>query len=288
MSRQYKRAYELTVIPDNGEARVISDLRVNFEITKSLLSYPNLFKINIYNANFQTLSAINSKYAKIIFNAGYEGNLKLLFKGEIRNAFKSRSGVDSIATVYAGDGERDWQNSTFNKTFNSNVTIKSAVEEVIKTFKNLTSGSIEGVPNVADKLRGQSLSGSSKDIMDNFAEEYGFNWSIQNEQIVVTPIEDPIKNDEAILVSNSTGMIGSPTITEIGADVRTLLNPDMLPNRAFKIESTNAAVQLANLSFRKIKKTNAEGLYKVQEVVFKGDSREKDWFSLSKGRTINA
>lgn len=287
MARQFNRAYELTIISSTGESRIIKTLKVNFEITKSILSFPNLARISIYNANSETLSLLNKKFTKVILNAGYAGDLRLLFKGEIRNVFKSKVGTDRVATIYAADGEQAWQNATFNKTFSENISIKSAVEEVLKTFKDITIGSIAGVPEVADKLRGQSLSGSSKDILDNFADEYGFTWSIQDEEIIITPIEEPLQGDEAVLVNAATGMIGSPTITEIGADVTTLLNPRMLPNRAFKIESINADVQLGNLFFRSIPRTDAEGTYKIQEVVFRGDSREGDWICTSKGVIIN-
>lgn len=287
MARQYKRAYDLTIIPTDGESRVIKDLRVNFEITKSVLSFPNLCKIVIYNPNEDTLSALQKKFTKIIINAGYEGDLRLLFKGEIRNVFQAKNGTDRLITVYAGDGEKDWQNATFNKTFTENVSISSAIEEVLKSFEEVTVGVVNGLPQVADKLRGQTLSGSSKDILDQFSDEYGFTWSIQDGEVIITPVESPLEGDEAVLVSSATGMLGSPTVTEIGADVTTLLNPRMLPNKAFKIESVNADIQLGNLFFRNIKRTSAEGTYKIQEVTFKGDSREGEWTSSVKGRLIN-
>lgn len=287
MARQFKRSYDITIVPVDGEARVIRDLRVNFEITKSLISTPNLCRIDIYNVNDDTLAALQRKYTEITINAGYEGNLRLLFKGEVRNVFQSKQGVDRIVTVYAGDGERDWQNSRFNKTFADNVSIRSAINEVMASFKNTTIGVIEGVPDVSDKLRGQTLSGSSSDIMDNFADEYGFDWSIQDGEIVITPVESSLTDSEAVLVNAATGMIGSPTVTEIGADVTTLLNPLMLPNKAFKIESVNADIQLGGLFFREIKRTTAEGFYKIQEVIFKGDSREGDWLSTVKGISLN-
>ena len=82
-------------------------------------------------------------------------------------------------------------------------------------------------------------------------------------------------------------MLGTPTVTEIGADVRTLLNPRLLPNRAFQIESINTDIQLGNLFFRDIKRTSAEGTYKIQEVKFSGDSRDGEWVSEVKGRIIN-
>ena len=286
MARQYKRVYELTVIPPGGEARVIKGLRVNFEITKSILSFPNLARITLYNPNQDTLSALEEKYTRIVLNAGYEGDLRLLFKGDVRNVFQTKTGRDRLLTIYSGDGEKSWQNATFNKTLSESLSVSSAIQEVLKTFSDVNIGTLQGLPQVADKLRGQVLSGSSKDIMDNFAEEYGFSWSIQDGEIIITPEQEPLEGDQAVLVTAATGMIGSPTITEIGVDVTTLLNPRLLPNRGFIIESLNADVSIGNLFFRNVKRTSAEGLYKIQEVVFRGDSRDGDWLSSVKGRII--
>ena len=286
MARQYKRDYSLTIIPDSGDSKTIKGLRINFDITKSILSFPNLCRLTIYNTNEETKSALQTKFTKIILNVGYEGDIRLLFKGEVRNVSQSKIGVDSMITCYCGDGERDWQNATFNKTFSENVTISSAIQDILKTFKEVTIGDIQGVPDVADKLMGQTLSGSSKDLLDGFSDEYGFNWSIQDGEVIITPYKESLKNDEAILVNSATGMIGSPTLTEIGADVTTLLNPRMLPNRAFKIESLNNDIQVGNIFYRNIKRTSAEGTYKIQEVVFKGDSQEGEWLSTVKGRIL--
>lgn len=287
MSRQYKRAYELSIVSTSGESKSIKDLKVTFEIVKSVLSFPNLAKIDIYNPNGETLRLLENKFSKISFSAGYEGNLRLIFTGEVRNVFQIKESVDRIITIFAGDGQRDWQNSIFNRTFSESVSIRTAIEEVMKSFKNLAIGSLEGVPDVADKLRGQTLSGSAKDILDRYAEEYGFTWSIQDGEIVTTPIEEPLSSLEAVLISAKTGMLGSPTITEIGVEVNCLLNPRLMPNTPFQIESLGTQSQLGNLFFRNAPRTNANGLYKVQEVTFSGDIYGGEWTSKVKGRIIN-
>ena len=97
---------------------------------------------------------------------------------------------------------------------------------------------------------------------------------------------DPITQTASIQPAIKRVFITREGVTEIGADVTTLLNPSLLPNRAFLIESVNADVTIGNLFFRNIKRTTAEGLYKIQEVVFKGDSRDGDWLSSVKGRII--
>lgn len=288
MPRQYKRSYELFIIPVDSDTRVIKDLRIRFEITKTVLSYPNLAKIEIFNPNKDTLSSLQRKYTKVILNLGYEGNLALVFKGQIRNVLQSKIGVDRIITIYAGDGEKDWQNSYINKTYSASVNIKSVIEDAISTFKETAKGVIEGLPSSPDNLMGETLSGATKDILDSIASEYDLEWSIQDGEFNINPISEPITSYSTIIVNALTGMIGSPTLTEIGADVTTLLNPSFKPKVLFKIESINSDARLGNLFFRNIKRTSSEGFYITQEVLFKGDSRESSWLSLVKGRRYSA
>lgn len=287
MARQFKRAYELTITPADGEQLIIRDLKLIFEITKSVLSFPNLGLFNLYNPAKATLSALERKFTKVTLSAGYANNLSLIFKGEVRNVFQGKTATDRIVTFYAGDGERDWQNATFNKTLSAKVDLRSVINDILTSFEEVTVGVVEGVNQVADKLRGQVLSGTSKDLLDQLADEYAFNWNIQDGEVIITPVDAVVREAEVVVITALTGMLGSPTVTEIGADVTTLLNPKLLPNTAFKIDSVNANVQLGNLFFRQAKRTSGEGLYKVQEVVFKGDSREGEWSSTVKGRTLN-
>lgn len=286
MSTQFLRKYKLYITSLEGSQRNIEDLRVRFEVTKTVLSFPNLAKIEIYNPNSDTTSLLKEKFTNISLEAGYQGNSRLIFKGEVRNVYQNKIGPDRIVIIYAGDGQRDWENSFFNKTFKENIRIDTVINEILKTFQNTTIGVIDGIPKIADKLRGQTLSGSSKDILDMLSKEYNFDWNIQDGELNIVSKNKLIENDEAILINNLTGMIGSPTVTEIGADVKTLLNPRLIPNRSFKIESAFANIALGNIYFRDIKRTNAEGLYKIQEVVFIGDSRDGEWVSNVKGISL--
>lgn len=285
MSRQYKRKYSFSVT-SGDTVRTFDGLRVKFNIIKSLLSFPNLARIEIYNPNGDTLSALQSKFSSITFNAGYEGNLRLLFKGQVRNVFQRKIGPDRVVTVFAGDGEQDWQNSIFNKTLTENIAIKQVVQEIAATFQNTTTGTLQGLDKPADKLRGQTLSGSSKDILDQLAEDYGFQWSIQDGELITVPNQQVLSDEEAVLVNKSTGMIGSPTITELGVNVTTLLNPLLLPNKAFKVESQFADVAIGGIQFRTIKRTSGEGIYKTFQVTFDGDTHGDNWFSTAEGRII--
>ena len=287
MSRQYKRGYSLT-ISGSDRAKTIEGLRVVFKITKSLHSFPNIAKIDIYNANQDTLSILQTRYSDITFNAGYTGALRLLFKGQIRNVFQRKIGPDNITTIFAGDGEQDWQNSIFNKTISENIAIKQVVSEIAASFQSTLLGTLEGLDRPADKLHGQTLSGSSKDVLNVLAEDYGFQWSIQDGSLITVANDKILEGSEAVLVNNNTGMIGSPTVTELGVNVTTLLNPQLLPNHAFKVESSFADVAIGGVQFREIKRTTGEGIYKIFQVIFDGDTHGSNWFSIVDGRIVNA
>lgn len=286
MSRQYKRAYAL-VVSDENNSKTITGLRLSFNITKSLHSFPNLAQLELYNPNPETLSMLESKFSEILLNAGYEGNIRLLFKGQVRNVFQRKVGTDRIVTIFAGDAEQDWQNAIFNKTLTENIAIKQVVTEIAETFKNTTTGQLQGLDAEADKLRGQTLSGSSKEILDQLAEDYGFQWSIQDGELITVPNEAVLEDVDAVLINNATGMIGSPTITELGVNVTTLLNPELLPNRAFVVESDFADVAIGGVQFRKINRTSGDGTYKTFQVIFNGDTHGNNWFSTVEGRLVN-
>ena len=288
MARQFKRVSELIVTPPDGPSRVISGLKISFVINKSVISTPNLAQITVHNPNDETLSTMQRKFTRVTFNAGYVGNKRLLFTGQIRNVLQGRAATERTATIYSGDGQQAWQNARINKTYAPNVNMKTVIRDLISTFTGTTEGDLEGIPNVPDKLLGQTYSGSSKDVLDELATEYGFDWSIQDGVVVTTPKNSGLTSTQAVLINRQTGMLNSPTLTEIGADVTTLLNPLLLPNTLFRIESQGTNVAIGNLNFRELPRTKAEGLYKVLSVEFKGDNRQGDWTSTVVGRRVSS
>jgi hypothetical protein len=286
MSRQYLRNYKLTIVGQDGTARVITELRINFEVQKFIFNRANTAIIRLYNTSQQTRALLQTKYTKIILEVGYGTNLKVLFTGDIRNVFQKRQNVDAILEVYAADGEVALLNTTFNKTYEPEITMDQIVEEIATSFGKAI-GTIVGGPTAADKVLGFSISGSSKQALNELAQEYDFNWNIENDTLNIVGDSEAIFKNEIVNINSGTGMIGSPTLTETGVDVTTLLNPLLAPNRLFQITSNTAELSLGNLFVGRPKRTEAEGIYKITEVLFTGDSREGNWTSTAKGITYN-
>lgn len=286
MTVQYKRSYSL-IINDNEKIRTLTELKIEFEVTKSLRGFPNQAKIKIYNPSPDTESTLRNNDVLLTLNAGYENAVDLLFTGQLRNVTQERQGVDRIITVFAADGRKDWETSFYNKTLSDKITIKQTIEELAATFVSTATGVLLGLEAKADKLRGQTLSGKTSDLLDQLAEDYDFEWSIQDGSFVTVPITEAIDKNDIIVLTSNTGMIGTPTITREGVTVKALLNPRITPNRLIQIKSEGTIVSLGNLFFENVRSTTADGIYKVYELIHKGDSRGTDWFTEAKGIVFN-
>jgi len=286
VARQYIREYNLKIYNADGIIRTISGLRINFAITKSRISNPNSALISLYNADAKTLATLSTRLTFIELSAGYRGNVKLIYQGEIRNVFQRVTDVDIIADIYSGDGQKDWENSSYNKSFREGFKIKNIVSDVINTFKGLKKGNLSGLPDGALGTRGHTYSGKSAEVLDNLANENNFVWSIQDGEVITEPINSAANVNTAVIITPSTGMISSPTITENGAEVTVLLNPAIKPNSLIKIESEGSNVGLSALQFTTRKRLKAEGYYHVQEVNHTGDNYSTQWYSEIKGLVL--
>lgn len=283
MSNQYIRAVELTV-GNAFTATVITGLRIQFTITKDLQGFPNLAEISIYNLSEDTRSKIQSEFENLVLKAGYVDNLKTIFTGDLRNVTKTRIGPDLITTVYAADGNKDFEEAFYNKSFNDGAKVSDIVNDVISEFKEVTKGVTEGISQTAQKVFGATFSSDSSEVLDQLGDENDFDWSIQNGKVDIIA-RDSFVNEQTV-INSQTGMINSPIITEIGADVKTLLNPSVLPGRLVKIESVAPNFSLGNLNFRNINKTLGEGVYKVIKIIHNGDTHSNNWDSMITGSQV--
>jgi hypothetical protein len=283
MSAQFKRGYKLSVVTPEGKALIITDLRVRFEITKDLFGYPNLGDIQIFNLSRDRVTAISQEFTLIELQVGYGGGLDTVFRGDVRNIVSRREGVDTITQFYAGDGERATRDARISKTYVAGTSIKQIIKEMAATF-NIPTAKLDGLSTTRANQRGQTFSSATKDAMDKLADDYGFHWSIQDGELVTQGRESYDKDNTFFNINRSTGMIGSPTVTELGADVRTLLNPRLNPYRAIQITTPDVELNVGNLFFRKKVPTLGTGLFRINKVIHTGDTRGNDWTSAITGR----
>ncbi|MNI54960.1 hypothetical protein D3C73_1098830 [compost metagenome] len=120
------------------------------------------------------------------------------------------------------------------------------------------------------------LQGSPTACMNELAETYAFDWMVENGALKVIKRGFAMDN-EVYVISSGTGMIGSPVVTDTEVGIRYSLNPKIKLGDTIKLESMAPQFEFSDVFFYDIPRTIGEGFYKVNSLVFAGDSHGDQW-----------
>lgn len=294
--RQWKRKVQV-VIGKKGTGLLVENLRVHFEVAKTVESAPNVAIIKIYNLHPDNEAKIKNEFDEVLLNAGYEGAMQLVFRGNIKHVYRYREGNDYITEIEAGDGDKDFRKAVMNETLAAGTTTSQLVDRAVGTFKN-TGGTTKGTVQVTERarIRGKVISGNTRDVLHDVARETGANWSIQDGQLTIVGANSVLPG-EAIVIRADTGMLGAPEINDKGIAVKCLMNPMLKVNGAIQLDNNGIKakrVKAQSLATKREKQeTNAplgrenaelvrldpDGVYKILKLTHKGDNRGQDWVS---------
>lgn len=284
--RQWKRHAQV-VIGKAGAGLLVENLRVQFEVSKTVDSAPNVAVIKIFNLSPANEAKIKNEFDEVLLNAGYEGALRLVFRGNIKHVYRYRDKSDYITEIEAGDGDKDFRSAVMNETLAAGTTNAQLVDRAVGSFKG-TGGTTKGTVQIADRarLRGKVISGNTRDVLHDVARESGANWSIQDGQLVIVKA-NAVLPDEAIVITADTGMLGAPEVNDKGIAVKCLMNPQLRVNGALKLDNNGikAKRQKAQALGKKQEaekepvRLDPDGVYKVLKLTHKGDTRGQDWIS---------
>lgn len=286
-----------------GQGLVVEKLRIQFEITQSILRTPNTATIKIYNLSQEHAALIKGEFDEVLINAGYVGASKLIFAGNIRHSFAYGEGTDRIMELDCADGDADFRNTVVNAVIAAGTTHSQAIDKLAAKFTSTKMGHM--VVAGGKRIRGKVMSGPARKFFDEIAATNDAHWSIQNGVLQIVPVDSTLPTD-AIVISIATGMLGAPELDDKGIKVTCLLNPSIRPNG--KIWLNNNDIKDAILRQRAAKpgaakpkkppkkkhlaRTDPDGVYKCYKQVLKGDTRGtgKDWtsevFSVALEKTI--
>lgn len=294
--RQWKRKVQL-VVGKVGTGVLVENLRIKFEVAKTIESAPNVAIIKVYNLHPDNEAKIKNEFDEVLLNAGYDGAMRLVFRGNIKHVYRYRDGNDYITEIEAGDGDKDFSKAVINETLAAGTTTGQLVDRAIGTFRGV-GGTTKGHIQVIDRarLRGKVVSGNTRDVLHDVARESGANWSIQDGQLVIVSTNDVLPG-EAIVIRADTGMLGAPEINDKGIAVKCLLNSQIRVNGAIQLDNNSIKAkrqQAQTLATKREKqetnpplgreneqlvRLDPDGVYKVLKLTHKGDNRGTDWVS---------
>lgn len=259
--RLLNRAIQL-IIGNDKESLVITDLKIEFEITKTITQDPNKATIIVTNLNEQNRNLICSgNYNRVMLKVGYGDDLRTLFYGHIDSAENTKAEVDIQTKLTCNDGQDDYRNSVLSVSLQKGATDQDILNHALSSMSDTTKGS-QTLVNERRLPRGKVLHGLTRNIISSIANNHDADWSIQNGQLVILPKSYALANNEGFLVSESTGMIGSPQRTNGGLEVMCLLNNVMRVGQMCRVVS-----RLSEYS----------GDYKIVKIYSKGTNRGSDF-----------
>lgn len=284
-------SFETPVFPNP-----ITDLRIQFRVEKSAAGYPQLAEFSIYNLNSNHRQLIEQEGIQIYYYVGYEDvGTSLLFEGKTRNVVHEYIKPDWITKIYAYNASSAINNSTINKTMPAGTTAEELVDELVKKMTGVTKGLTTGLLSssneslahkILESIRANSLSGTLKLLWADLSKKFSFDYVIDNNVIDIVPKNKPALDLPSIIINQASGMIGSPERTEIGVNVKTLLNPQAKLLRRFSIESTSTKISIGNQFYTKIPPVRNQGIYRINKLIHDGDTHADNWFTHFFGRNF--
>ena len=288
---QYLRDCALLVTsnfgPNLGSTLDLSQFRITFSVKRGTTQTLNQADIKVYNVSQATAIQLQSQFSNIILKAGYQGQSGVIFSGSIQQVIVGReSGTDTFVEFLAADGHLAYNYSFISiplpagTNLNNDITACAAV----MSPNGVTTGGNSTVTTNQNRTRGKVLHGSAKKYLRNVAQSAGYNWSIQNEKIVMQPISGYLPG-EAVILNQTNGMIGSPQQTLYGVNVKALLNPSFTVGTRVQLNNSTVQALAINLSQPAtpqgipLRLSTTDGIYCVQVVEHKGDTRGVDWYS---------
>ena len=244
---RFWKGYAYLVIEYNGFDRrfdVVDEdgrmLALDFETKSTRSKEPNQGVFNYYNLSESTRQEIETDAKAVRCYAGYDGDAKLIYQGDIVFVNSLKSGADWVTTIHCGDGFASFTKSITSKTYASG-TEKQVILDQIASDMGLVVKAAQDA--ITGELGGSlTIDGKSKDQLDVLMKDSGAEWSIQDNELNITKLGKPI-DDIAVVLRADSGLLEHPTITDKGVNVKAQLNPDIRPGKLIKLEPLAVQVE---------------------------------------------
>jgi hypothetical protein len=286
VTRLYDRRCNLFIATPDGEALDLGQLHCKFAISRSDAQSPNWAAITVDNLADETAKRIQAEGTRLILQAGYRDLVGVIFDGTITQAIYGRpNGTETTLTLAASDGDLAYNFATVNQTLAAGATQADQVKTAIAAMSahGVGEGFLAdmGGPSLP---RGKVMYGMARDVMRQSCRSSVATWSIQDGKVQVLK-RTGLLPGTAVLLSPSTGLIGTAEQTEDGIKARCLLNPMIRVGGTVKLDQSAILEQVTQApsggSTAETKKPSpiaADGIYRVYEVGYVGEIPGNDWY----------
>ena len=250
----------------DDDTTVIEGLRISFEVVKDLKPQSNKAKIVIYNLSKGTREIFAQKPVRVLLEAGYAGEYFKIYEGDLITATPKFQDVDHLTTLHCGTGHDRQRNARFSRTYKIGVNPKQIAKDLADSMGLKIPTNIDEFKQVFTS--GVTFSGPSAESMSKLLKVGGMGWSNQDGRMQILK-HGKGSTATALVVSQETGMIGSPDLTTPAKKgesavlkLRTILDSEKAPGRHLAVQSRDIT-----------------GTYYATKVTQIGDNFGTPWYS---------
>lgn len=259
-----------------------SGLRIAFNIQRKATYLADAATVKIWNlssANRASLAQRSLAFSRrvpiryLMVKAGYKEQNGVIFHGAIMRVTNTRDGPDWITEIDAITAVSALFDKTpFSRVSPTGVPVKTIVKEllIIAGFKKI-SFSEEAEIDLGGKVEtSYALIGSAYHGAANLLANHGLTFLPDLGNVVVFrpgwPADAFVQN-----IDEYSGMVGTPKLNDLGADIRVLLSPNLLPGRKVRVESQTIDASVGDKSLGRV--------FTIYNVNCVGDTHGNDWFT---------
>lgn len=255
----------------------IKDLRIAFNITKSLAPSTNTANVRVWGLKQSTRNLIKDYGDEITIYAGYrdDGGTQVLFVGDTTAVYHIYDQPEIVSVFECADGDKFINQLRVNVSFQENASVRTIIQTVADQM-GITITEFAETDNIVYR-EGFSYIGMGKDALSILTEKLNLQWSVQNNTLQLIPLTGTILQP-AISVNENNGMQGIPQrftyrrlflykatdAPRTGYKVNVALNPYITPGSKIDLFSAHLDIK---------------GLQRVENVIHNGDTWGYDWTS---------
>jgi hypothetical protein len=261
----------------------LTGLRVSFSIQKNLSWTCNSGNIRIWNLSQDHRNLINDYGDEVIVYAGYErgSGYEILYRGDTTSVTHVFDFPEIVTILECADGDRYVNQKHFSLSFKPKTPVRDVITRISKEM-GIDVAEFANSDNLAYN-EGFEFSGMLKEALSKACAVLGLQWSIQNNELQIIPINGALA-ETVYDINSETGMIGIPTRytfkrqdfyvkgPAVGYKVNTLLYPQILPGSRLNIVSRYLGIQ---------------GIFVVQTIRHVGDTYGPEWISNMEVTELN-